>query len=231
MFELITTRASTLGAAYEFVAANAPDLQITNGLVLSLLPENASFPCLVEWFTSVDHRGHQMLGCNVCTKSDAKCLIYPSTNKSTKYSQIILQSDIDIQLSIRKSSFVPNGWRDVAIDTIPEFDDILRARKTPYEPFFIKIRVLYKNPRLTKSLRISIINLEMAKELVYYSKNTSIKHWGSEKLFEINEISEVDEVAETTQQRLRTTKEILKTITISDERLIRLLKKHTDIAV
>lgn len=192
MFKFMQYRASAIENGIVFAADRLPDM--SSSTVKNMIPAYNKFPCLIEWFVNIDWRNNPTLDYNIYRKSDAKCLVYPHTNKSNALSQIVLRSDVGIRKAIRRSGFMPVGWNKADIRKAGGFNEVLKDRKTPDEPFFVKIRVIRKDRGNNNHIRISVINLKMAKHLVYYHKNNMKSFWGKEITVGISDLSEQDVV-------------------------------------
>jgi len=191
MFKFMECRDSALKEAHEFAISKLPDMN--SDVPGKILSSYTVFPCLIEWFININWRNNPILDYNICRKPDAKCLVYPNTNKSTALSQTVLRSDIDIQKAMRKLGMA--SWRHAKVVKASEFNKVLKARKTPDEPFFVKARLIRKDHGDSNYIRISAINLKMAKHLVYYHKNNVQKFYSVEpRLFELAEAEEGPEV-------------------------------------
>jgi hypothetical protein len=174
MFKLIACKAGALEEAYAFASDNIPHAEPGSAALSKTIPARIKFPCLIDWFVNFDYRNQEMLDYNICHRSDAKCLVYPRTNKPDRLYQLILTSDIDLGAEIRRSRSMPTTWKKSKIILDDNFGEVMGGRGSPDEPFFVKVRMVShygSNPSKLSYLRVSAVNLTMAKELVYYTKN------------------------------------------------------------
>lgn len=173
MFKLIARRAEALEESYAFASDNIPHAEPGSAPLSKMIPARIKFPCLIDWFVNFDYRNREMLDYNICHKSDAKYLVYPRTNKPDRLYQLILTSDVDFGTEVRKSRSMPTAWKKSKIILDDNFDEVMDGRGSPDEPFFVKIRMVshYGDQGHLSYLRVSAVNLTMAKELVYYTKN------------------------------------------------------------
>jgi hypothetical protein len=174
MFKLIVSKSYALEEAHAFASDNIPHAEPGSAALSKTIPARIKFPCLIDWFVNFDYRNQEMLDYNICHRSDAKCLVYPRTNKPDRLYQLILTSDIDLGAEIGRSRSMPTTWKRSKIILDDNFDEVMDGRRSPDEPFFVKVRMVshYGNDQGHLShLRVSAVNLTMAKELVYYAKN------------------------------------------------------------
>lgn len=189
MFKLILHRSDAIEESHAFASDNIAHAESGRPASSKSIPARIKFPCLIDWFVSFDYRNQEMLDYNIYHRSDAKCLVYPRTNKPIHLYQLILKSGVDLGEKIRKSRAIPTPWKKSKIILDDSFDEVMDGRGSPDEPFFVKVRMVShygSNPSKLSYLRASAVNLTMAKELVYYNKNNrpvfgkSSSSWASE---------------------------------------------------
>lgn len=188
MFKLMTSRLDAIDNAHKFAACKMSGRPVNANTVGKTIAAHTKFPCLIEWFANFDWRNQLVLDHNQFSKADAKCLVYPKTNKSIRISQLVLQSDANIRRDIKESGCIPTGWRSAEVIRSDGFVKVLEARESPDEPFLIKIRLIRKDNGNNNYMRISVMNLNTAKQLVYHTKNNRHKFgsfrpsWGEIKI-------------------------------------------------
>jgi len=174
MFKLIAGKAGALEEAHAFASDHMPYAEPGSAALSKSVPAHIKFPCLIDWFVNFDYRNQEMLDYTICHRSDAKCLVYHRTNKPDGLYQLVLISDINLGEKIKKSRSMPTAWKKYKIVLDDSFDEVMDGRGSPDEPFLVRIRMVthYDADRSQLSyLRASAVNLAMAKELVYYTKN------------------------------------------------------------
>ena len=195
MFKLITHRSDALEESHVFASDNIAHAESGSAASSKKIPARIKFPCLIDWFVNFDYRNREMLDYNIYHRSDAKCLVYPRTNKPNHLYQLILTNGIGLGEKIKSSRAVPTPWRKSKIILDDSFDEVMDGRGSLDEIFFVKVRMVthYGTDQSHLSyLRVSAVNLTMAKELVYHAKNnkpTFAKFSGSWATVEVGTIT------------------------------------------
>lgn len=167
MFQLIENVYMACKSADVFISKHdlgeAPNLQT----VENLLP--GRLPCLIDWFVGLTWQRQSILGCHICTKSTAKCLVYPKTNKLYPVSQCILREAGEIKKALQRSPYTPKSYTEIKTD--PEFNKVVAKCEKDNEPFLIRFRMIRGRFSDIGHIHMTVLNLATAKQLVYYKKN------------------------------------------------------------
>lgn len=165
MFKFIQNQRELFQEAAIFVGNEMPDVEITTDSVLVVVN---SFPCLVDMLVKYDWTGGKIFGAHVCNRNIAKCLVYPKTNKLTSMSWHIVQNIENTPGIIRASIAFSDRFPIVKADG---FHALISGMKED-EPFLMSAQTFFSREKINK-IYVSLVNLALAKRLVYHKKNES----------------------------------------------------------
>jgi hypothetical protein len=133
------------------------------------------FPFLVCWFVDEDLSGSKNIECFILNKSMAKCLVYHKTNKQVNINYVVLHNSDEIVETIRKLSmkYTYRHVRNFAM--LPETSGMAAKYKIYAEKYKIYNNIfmlcIQISTRNAENAYISILDIQDAKQLVYYNKN------------------------------------------------------------
>lgn len=172
MFKLIKNIDHAYIEAGEFISESMPGFSASSKVIYPSIPRN--FPSLIDWFTNLNYRGEESLNSHICDKNIAKCLIYPKTNKLRWINWYIVKNVEDIP-NVISHSILFNKTTEI-IKTVGFEKTALKLEQG--EPFLLGAKSLYTGKVKHSKVHISIVNMTLARRLVYYKKDVEkIQDW------------------------------------------------------